>query len=145
MTRPSALLAAILRDRRGAALIEFAILGPMVLGLMIGVFQIGIGMQAQNSLRSIAADTARFAAVEFQKEQTPTNARIQAEAVSIATSNPYNLNSSVRISVVNAPTQRVTGAREMTLTITYRVPAVLPLLDWVSPTLTHTRPIFVLN
>lgn len=139
------LLAPIVRDQRGAALIEFAILGPLVIGLLFGVFQIGIGMQAQNSLRSIAADTARYAAVEFQKDQTPSNARIQTEAMTIATSNPYNLDNSVRITVVNAATQRVSGAREMTLTISYTVPAVLPLLEWASPTLTHTRPIFVLN
>jgi hypothetical protein len=31
------------------------------------------------------------------------------------------------------------------MTLTYTVPVVLPLFDWASPTLTHTRPIFVLD
>jgi Flp pilus assembly protein TadG len=135
----------ILRDREGAVIIEFAILAPLVLGLMIGVFQVGLGMQAYNSMRSVAGEAARYAAVEYQKGNSPDNDAIETQAIAIATADPYILDPSVAINVTDAAVQRVTGAREMTITITYTVPTFLPFFDWASPTLTHSRPIFVLD
>lgn len=145
MTYLRAFAGKLARDRRGAVLVEFAILAPLIFALMLGILQVGIGMQAQNSLRSIAAETARYAVVEYQKEASPTNEAIRSQAISIATSQPFNLNNSVQVDIDDAATQRVNGAREITMTITYTVPSVLPLFDWASPTLTHTRPIFVLD
>lgn len=132
-------------DSRGAVIIEFAILAPLLFGLMIGVVQVGMGMQAYNSMRSIAGDTARYAVVEYQKGNSPGNSTIEAEAIEIATSDEYRLNSSVEVDVTNAATERFDGAWEKTITITYTVPSVLPLFDWTSPTLTFTRPIFLLK
>lgn len=132
-------------ETRGAAVIEFAILAPVVFGLMIGVVQIGLGMQAYNSMRSVAGDAARYAVVEYQKGNAPGNATIENQAIAIATSGTYNLANSVDIDVTNAATERFDGAWEKTITITYTVPAVLPLFDWTSPTLTYSRPIFLLK
>lgn len=140
----------LVRDQQGAVIIEFAILGPLVIGLMLAVFQIGMGMQAYNSMRSIAGETARYAVVEFQQgetELTLTNDEIEAQAVTIATSSPYNLDDTVDISANDAPVaeQTVAGARKINVTITYTVPLVLPFFDWASPTLTHSRPIYVID
>ena len=96
-------------------------------------------------MRSIAGDTARYAVVEYQKGNSPGNSTIEAEAIEIATSDEYRLNSSVEVDVTNAATERFDGAWEKTITITYTVPSVLPLFDWTSPTLTFTRPIFLLK
>lgn len=137
--------ARLARDTRGAVIIEFAILGPVLIGLMLGVLQVGISLQAYNSMRSVAAETARYAVVEYQKDNSPNNASIRTEAISIATASPYDLASSVQVSITDATTQRFAGAKELTMTITYTPPSVLPMFDWVSPTLTHTRPIFVLT
>jgi Flp pilus assembly protein TadG len=145
MTHRFPLTRQIARDREGAVIIEFAILGPLVLGLMIGVFQIGLAMQAYNSMRSVAGEAARYAAVEYQKGNSPDNNALETQAIAIATADPYILDPSVVIDVSDAAIQRVTGAREMTITITYTVPAFLPFFDWASPTLTHSRPIFVLD
>ncbi|WP_435417545.1 TadE/TadG family type IV pilus assembly protein [Parerythrobacter aurantius] len=145
MSGARAFLARLRRDSRGAAIIEFAVLAPLVIGLMLGVLQVGIAMQAQNSLRSIAAETARYAVVQYQKDLTPNNAAIETQARSIATSSPFNLKNTVTVRVTDAATQRVTGALEKTMVITYTVPSVLPLFNWASPTISHTRPIFVLD
>ena len=40
------------RDDRGAAIIEFALLAPVLLGLMLGVLQMGLQMQSFNALRA---------------------------------------------------------------------------------------------
>ena len=53
----------ILRDQSGSTIVEFAILAPAIIGLLFGVFQVGLGMQAKNSMRSIAQETARYAVV----------------------------------------------------------------------------------
>ena len=140
----------LVRDTRGAVIIEFAILGPLVIGLMIAVFQIGLGMQAYNSMRSVAGETARFAVVEFQQGETAatlTTDDIEDQAITIATSSPYNLGDSVDIEVNDAPVaeQTIVGARKIEMTITYTVPLVLPFFDWTSPTLTHSRPIYVIG
>lgn len=133
-------------DRQGSTIVEFAILGPTVIALMLGVLQIGLGMQALNAMRSISAETARYAVVEYQKDKTPDNATVRSRARTIATSSPFNLsNANLAISVNDAATQRVSGAREITLQLTYTVPTVLPFMGWASPTLTHERPIFVID
>src|SRR3546814_6664734 len=71
----------ILRDDSGATIIEFALLGPIVLGLMIAVIQIGLAMQSYNAVRSVTAETARFALVAYQQGNDPTNATIRTQAL----------------------------------------------------------------
>ena len=145
MMRKHPFLRRLTNDDRGAAIIEFAILAPIVFGLMIGIIQIGLGMQAYNSMRGVAGDAARYAVVEYQKGNAPGNATIENQAIAIATSAEYNLDPAVDIDVTNAAVERFDGAWEKTITITYTVPAMLPFFDWASPTLTFSRPIFLLK
>lgn len=136
----------ILHDDRGATIIEFALLGPVVIGLMIGVIQIGLAMQSYNAIRSVTAETARYALVEYQQGNAPTNAEIRTQALGIADGPPYLLDrADLTITVSDATVQRVTGAKELTVSVAYRTPTVLPFFDWVSPTVTHERPIFLLD
>lgn len=138
--------ARLVRNRDGSVAIEFAILGPFVIALMLGILQIGLGMQALNAMRSVSAETARYAAVEYQRDNSPNNAAIRTEAVKIATGSPFNLDrNALRVTIQNAATQRVNGAREISLSLSYTVPTVLPFMGWASPTMTHARPIFVLD
>ena len=66
------------RDNSGAAVIEFAILAPVIFAMLLGVIQVGLSMQAQNALRSIASQTARYAVVEYQKGNEVTDGTIKA-------------------------------------------------------------------
>lgn len=133
------------RDRAGVATIEFALLGPTVIMLMIGVLQIGMAMQSYNAIRNVAADTARFAVVQYQRGLAPDTDAIEAHAQAIATGGPYLLNSGAFTAVVEeAGVQRVDGALEMTLTVTYTVPAILPFASWASLPIDFSRSIFVL-
>lgn len=145
MLKPG-ILTRLIADRSGASVIEFAILAPMIIALMIGVLQVGMAMQSYNAIRSVTADTQRYAIVEYQKGQTPSNSAIRTQAISIADGAPYLLKpGSLSVTINDAATQRVSGAREMTVTISYQIPTVLPLLDFVAPTVSHSRPIFVLT
>lgn len=146
MTGARTFLARLARDCAGATIVEFAILAPAVIGLMLGVFQIGMAMQSYNAIRSVTAEAARYATVEYQKGEEPNNAAIRTQTIAIADGPPYLLDpDELTVTVVDAANQRVNGAREMTITVSYDVPSVLPLFEWTSPTVTQTRPIFVLE
>lgn len=112
--------------------------------MLLGVLQIGIGMQNYNALRGVAADVCREVAVEFQKSNALSNSQIQSLTRASAIQAPYLLDgNSLDVSVVDAATQRVTGAREMTLTITYTVPSVLSIIGLNPFDIGYSRPIFV--
>jgi Flp pilus assembly protein TadG len=136
----------IREDQAGAAAVEFAILGPTVFVMMLGALQVGIGMQAYNAMRSASAQTARYAVVERQQAATVTATSIRTQAITVATSVPYALESARLTTSVDTPaTQRVTGATEYTLTYTYSVPTVLSIIGLDSIPLSYSRPIFVIT
>lgn len=134
----------LLRDTGGSTAIEFAILGPVMIAFLLGVFQIGVGMQAYNALRSIALDTARYAAVQYQTSHTLDNTQISTWARARAINAPYLLNvSSVTATTVTATTQRVSGANERTLTLRYTVPTFLDVIGFKSFYITYQKSIFL--
>lgn len=132
-------------DERGTAIIEFALLAPVVLGLFFGLIQIGISMMAYNSLRGVASDTARYAMVEYLTANTVSDATIAAEGKAIATSAPYLLNNSVNVTITPVTTSRVHGTFEKTLTITYTPPEVLPFFNFTSKQMSYSRPLFMID
>ena len=133
-------------DKRGSVAIEFALLGPLAIGMMLGVLQIGIALQSYNAIRNVSADVSRHTAVQYQVNNKLTDTQIQQYTLATAVRAPYLLeNNGLTISVANAATQRVTGATEKTLSISYQVPSILTLLGFKSPSITFTRPIFVAN
>lgn len=135
-----------LRDRDGAVVVEFALIAPVLLGMFFGVLQIGLGMQNYNALRGISADVARYAVVNYQTSNKLTASQLQDYARSVATQAPYTLINSRFSPVVSlASTQRVTGATEYTITLTYRVPSLLGMLDIAEIPLSYSRPVFLLN
>lgn len=137
---------AMVRDCGGSVAIEFAILGPAVIAMMLGVVQFGRGMQAYNSMRSVAAETARYATVEYQNANSVTNTAIQTQARAIAVSNRYKLQTSrLGVTVTTPATQRVVGAGERTVSLTYSVPTVLRIINLPDVSVSYSRPIFVLG
>lgn len=57
------------RDMRGAALVEFAVAAPVLILLMLGIFQIGIGLQANSALRELMGWAGRTAMVAYQDQE----------------------------------------------------------------------------
>lgn len=144
MTALAPLLQRLGRENRGAVMVEFAILGPLLILAVLGVYQVGVGMQAYNALRSVVSETGRQAAVNYQKSNELDKAQIQDVAEGLAIAAPYNLDPNrLEVSVDDAETQRVAGARELTLSIQYSVPTLLSIMGMSDPELTQTRPIFV--
>lgn len=133
------------RDESGSTVLEFAILAPAFLGLFLGIFQIAINMQAMNAMRGAASDTARYAVIQYQRQNEVTNAQIQTEAERIGESLPYGLDANFSATVTDVGTSRVDGAFEKTLTVRYTPPSILPFFDWTSQELNFQRPVFLID
>ena len=131
-------------DRSGSAIIEFAILAPMIFAMLFGVIQVGLQMWSYNSLRSIVADTARYTMVEYQKSNQLSTSQIESKAIAIAVNSPYDFNIDA-LGTVQAtnPASDIAGMTEFQLTMSYTPPTVLDFTGIRAPTLTITRPIYV--
>lgn len=136
----------LFRDTGGAATVEFALLGPIMLILMMGVLQFGMAMWSYNSLRGIASDVARWSVVNYQTNNKVTASQIRDYTESVATQAPYGMGlQNLTITVAAAGTQRVSGATELTLTINYNFPTLLAIAGVGDIPMTFSRPIFLLT
>lgn len=137
------LLPRLLRDRTAATAIEFAMLGPALITMLLGILQIGFAMHAYNALRGISGDVGRHVSVEYQKSNELSQQQIELLAEAIAVQAPYLLSGEVDVEVTDAAIQRVVGAREMTFSITYTVPSALDIIGIGEFDISYSRPIFV--
>ena len=139
------LLSSLRSDQTASAVIEFALIGPAFIAMFMGVLQVGIGMQNYNALRSISADTARYAAVQYQRSTRLTAINIQDYANNLAKAPPYGLDRTKFVSFVSTPVnQRVSGASEFQMRLTYTIPTFLGVIGVEEIPLTYIRPIFVI-
>ena len=140
----TALLKALRDDVTGSAIVEFAIVGPALIMMLLGVLQIGVGLQNYNALRNASSEVARSAMIQYSSGNRLTNDQLNALAYSAAEASPYLLKSSrLTAAVTDAATQRVTGATEKTLVMTYRIPSMLESLGLSGPEISYTRPLFL--
>lgn len=132
-------------DRSGSVVIEFALIGPTLIAMLFGVLQIGLAMQNYNALRSVSADAARYAVVNYQSLNNLNDSQIEARARSLAVSAPYGLiSANLTVDLETAATQRVSGATEKTLSLTYNIPTVLSIIGFGRIPITYNRPIFLI-
>jgi|GEM_PF-427514 len=136
----------LMADTSGAIAIEFAILGPLLITMMFGVFQVGIYMQNYNAVRSLGSDAGRFVMIEFQKGNDVANQDIQSVIRGVAVNPPYMLDPD-RLEIITSTvgTSRVTGAKEISVQIDYTLDDILPFVALPLNTISYTRPIFVVD
>ncbi|WP_158610969.1 TadE/TadG family type IV pilus assembly protein [Aurantiacibacter spongiae] len=139
-------LKTLARDDAGSTIVEFALIGPAFLIMMLGVLQIGIALQNYNALRNVSADTARYAMVQHQTGNTINNNQIRTYAINHSTGAPYLLSSTQLNAVVDEPlVRRVADARELNLTMSYQIDSLLGFAGIDGPFITYSRPIFLLD
>ena len=142
MTR---ILKPLLRDEHGSSALEFALLAPLFFALMFGVVEVGIYMQNYNAVRSLASDAARFAAVEYQKNNKVNETTLEENIHSMGLDSPYRLATNrLTVDVVEVTPSPVDGARQFTLTLTYDLPDFVGGTSIDDITLDYSRQIFVL-
>jgi Flp pilus assembly protein TadG len=131
-------------NRDGSVAIEFGIIAPAFLMMLLGVFQVGVWMQAYNAMRNAVAATARSVAVEYQTDNKLTDSQIANTGLAVATTNPYMLDPNlIEVDVDAASTQPFPGARELTLTFTYQMPSFLGFAGISGPSVSYSRSLFV--
>jgi Flp pilus assembly protein TadG len=134
----------LLRKTDGSVAIEFALIGPALIGMMFAVLQVGVGMQNYNALRSVATDVARYTVVNYQSDNKVTADTIKTYGRALAIKAPYGLDSDrLAINVVTQTTSRVTGTKEMTLTMSYSVPTFLSVIGVGEIPISYSQPVFV--
>lgn len=135
---------ALRRRSDGAAAVEFALVAPFLITMVLGVIQAGLWMSAYNSLRSAANDTGRWTTVEYQNGTRRSNSEIAIEARRRATTAPYGLQSAgVTVYVSDAPNQTIQKVTEKELKIVYRMPNILGFADIGNIQMSYKRPLFV--
>lgn len=140
------LFARLRSNQAGAVAVEFALLGAAFLTMLLGVVQVGIGMQNYNAIRNVSADVARYTMVQYETGNELSMTQVRNFALSAGQNAPYLLDfSRLDAEVAPAATQRVAGATELTLQITYTVPILIAFLDIEEPRIVYERPIFLLD
>lgn len=123
-------VAAIIRNQRGAAAIEFAIAVPVLVLFIYGIFRIGLLFQANAGMQHALGEGARYATIY----PTPTNTQIQAKVNARLFGNGYGT------FTVAAP---VDGAGFKTLTVTYTTPMDFLLVPGPTVTLSRSKKVYV--
>lgn len=135
---------ALARDTRGSALVEFALIGPAMLLVLLAVFQVALHIQNYNAVRNLAADGSRHAVVEYQKGTRSPSAAIQTWIRAKAVSGVYNLNTDrLEVLVTPATTSRLAGMVEMEIAVTYSAPEYLWSIAGDTLNIRYTRPVFL--
>ena len=140
-------LSRLARNQRGAAVIEFALLAPVFITLMMGVVEVGIYMQNYNAVHSLATDASRFATVEYQKnaDWTDPEKTLEDNIRLMAGQSPYNLaDDRLTVDVDEVSPSPINGARQFSLTLTYALPDIVGGTTIDNVTVTYTRQLFVL-
>jgi Flp pilus assembly protein TadG len=131
------------KDAQGSAIVEFGILAPAILTLFIGILQVGMWMQSYNALRSVAADTGRYVAVEYQKSNQISNVNMALWAREHAIDIYMFQDAKLSTDVSDAATQSIAGVTEKTLTLNYTMPSIFGIAGIGDIDVTFQRPIFV--
>ena len=124
------LLKLLKRDERGVAVIEIAIVLPVLILFIYGIFQIGILYQANAGMQHALGEGARYATLCLSPDpcENPTATQVQAE-----------INANVfgtKPGTFTVPTPTVASG-EMTLTVNYSQP--MNFLFFPGPTVTMSR------
>jgi Flp pilus assembly protein TadG len=133
----------LIANDRGATIVEFAVIAPVLITMMIGVLQVGAWVQAYNGVRNVVNDTARFAMVEYQRGNKVSDDAIEDRALEIATSGKYNLDPSLVLPTVSAKATQVSGVKQLNLQISYTAPDFLPIVQTVAPRIQYSRDLFL--
>lgn len=104
-SRPRGLLRALRRDERGQALVEFALVLPILLALIIGILDFGRALDYYNQVTQLAGQGARAAAVNRMPDGTAitSGSALQAQLVNTYTAQP-ELKKGITVCISQLPT-----------------------------------------
>ncbi|RMD81394.1 MAG: hypothetical protein D6815_11910 [Candidatus Dadabacteria bacterium] len=125
-------VAAARRRQRGTSLVEFALLIPVFMMIVVGIVDLGRAVWAKSSLGYLAGETARYAAMHSARSNDPATAGdiskyVEQRAVGL---NPKHL----KVATTWAPNNAPGGVVRINLTYDFRF--ITPLIPTDQLTLT---------
>lgn len=126
------------REPQGQALVEFAIVLPLLVLILLGVMQFGLLFWGQITLTQVARDTGRWAATQQECDTADNRVALDTQARAIALESQlfgYDGGADPNLTITpswapNAdpcPPVDNTGIEWVTILMTYRVDVFLPL------------------
>lgn len=114
-------------NNRGQALVEFAVVFPLIIVLLFGIYEIGIALSVQQTITYAAREGARVGAL--------TNENSQIESA-IATATEFIDSNNDRITIQITPENETSRGRgdELTVLIEYDLPLII--LNVISESIT---------
>ena len=145
MMRLPCLVHALRRNARGAALVEFAMLAPAFIGLLVGTVMVGFYVQNYNASRNVVSDLSRFAMVEYQRGNKLDADALQARLMCTVTGAKYNLDANSLNATVTPVATQVDGVKQMRVNLRYTPPFNIPLVGQVAPSINYQRDIYMFD
>ncbi len=131
-------------DCSGTSAMEFALVAPAFIVMMLGVMQVGLWMHGYNGLRAVASETSRYITVEYQKGNRVSNYDAAVWARNTALDSSYILDGgTVSTVVVDDANQNIAGITRKTLTVNYQMSSFLGMIGIDALDLSFSRPMFV--
>ncbi len=109
-----------IREERGASAVEFALLLPVLLLLVLGIVEFGRGFQVSGTLSAAAREGVRVMALQNDPAAARAAARSAASSL-----DPALTNAQITITPATCPTG--TGTTTVRLTIAYDLPLMTGL------------------
>lgn len=130
-------LRSLRRDTRGVGLVEFALMVPLLVVILVGIAQMGSLYFAHSGLRSLVADGARFASISPRPTADAVRARLRAGGFGLTTA------SIAEPSVTLGNTNGTSGNWYYLISVTYTLQ--LDYVFWrpAPTTLTETRTVYI--
>lgn len=131
-------------DSSGTSAMEFALIAPIFIVMMLGVLQVGLWMHGYNGMRAVAAETSRYVTVEYQKGNRVSNYDVAVWARNTAIQSSYILDGgTVSTLVVDDATQNIAGITRKTLTVNYQMSSIMGMIGIDALDMSFSRPMFV--
>jgi Flp pilus assembly protein TadG len=108
---------AALRDERGATVVEFAFIVPLLIVLVLGIAEFGHAFQVSGTLSAAAREGVRVMALQNDRAAAITAARTAAPSLK-----PALTEGQIKIPATCPPPGAGTGNATVTLTIDYPMP-----------------------
>ena len=122
------------RDRRGVAAMEFALISPALILMIIGIGQLGVLFMANAGLRNAVAEGARYATIWPRPSDDAIRTRITSSKFGLQTAH---------LSTPSVTHGVSSGANYVDITVTYAVPLDFVFFTAPTVTLSETRRAFV--
>jgi Flp pilus assembly protein TadG len=122
------------RDARGIAAVEFGLLVPIFLAMVIGATQVGVLFFAHAGLRNAVGEAARYATIWPRPTDAQIKAYLQTRKFGLVAAN---------LGTPTITTGTDSSATYLNITLTYNVPLNFIFYRPPAVTLTETRRVYV--